>query len=250
MPVAAEERRVHVEHVMGTVASLDIRGGRADGFDAAIRSLHDADARFSTYRPDSEIVRLDRGSLRLSEASPDVRTVLARCEWLRERTGGYFDARAGGRLDPSALVKGWAVQRAADLLWAGGLTDFCLTVGGDVITRGSARPGRGWTIGVQHPFEQGAVAARISAGDLSIATSGAYERGTHILDPHARRAPDGVLSVTVVGPDLGLADAFGTAAFAMGAAGPAWTLTLRGYEALTILADGTILRTPGFPEDA
>jgi thiamine biosynthesis lipoprotein len=56
-----------------------------------------------------------------------------------------------------------------------------------------------------------------------------------------------VLSVTVTGPDLGTADAYSTAAFAMGLDGPAWTLELDVYEAMTILADGTILSTPGFP---
>src|SRR3954453_11661466 len=146
----------HVERVMGTVASLDIRDGHPGALDAALRSLHDADARFSTYRPDSEISRLERGELRLADASADVRAVLARCERLREATDGYFDARAGGRLDPSALVKGWATQRAADLLVAGGLTDFCLSVGGDVVTRGE-----GWTVGIQHPHDGSAIAARL-----------------------------------------------------------------------------------------
>jgi thiamine biosynthesis lipoprotein len=235
-----------VEQVMGTVASLDVRGGRPSGIETALRSLHDADARFSTYRPDSEISRIDRGELRVPDASADVRTVLARCEQLREETGGFFDARAGGRLDPSALVKGWATQRAADLLTAGGLTEFCLSVGGDVVTRGE-----GWTVGVQHPHDRSAIAARVQAGDLSIATSGGYERGEHILDPHTRTPPRDVLSVTVTGPDLGTADAYSTAAYAMGLDGPRWTLGLRGYEALTILADGTVLSTPGFPlEDA
>jgi thiamine biosynthesis lipoprotein len=232
---------------MGTVASLDIRGGRIDGLDAAIRSLHDADARFSTYRAGSEISQLARGELRIADASADVRAVLGRCERLRQQTGGFFDVRAGGGIDPSALVKGWAAQRAADLLVADGLTDFCLSVGGDVITRGDALPGRGWTVGVQHPHDRTAVAARIWATDLAIATSGAYERGLHIVDPHTGKPPADILSVTVVGPDLGSADAYSTAAFAMGADGPQWTLGLRGYEALTILTDGSVLRTPGFP---
>ena len=53
--------------------------------------------------------------------------------------------------------------------------------------------------------------------------------------------------MTVSGPDLGLADAYATAALAMGADGPAWTLELDGYEALTILADETVWTTPEFP---
>ena len=214
------------------------RGGRGEAPpDAAVETamawLHDADARFSTYREDSEIRRLDRGELLVADASADVREVLERCVALREETGGFFDVRATGRLDPSALVKGWAAQRAADML---GATDFCLNAGGDVIARGS-----GWRVGIQHPLERDAIAARVSASDLAVATSGTYERGPHI-------ASDGeVLSVTVTGPDLGTADAYSTAAFAMGAAGPEWTLRLHGYEAMTILTGGHVLCTPGFP---
>ena len=73
-------------------------------------------------------------------------------------------------------------------------------------------------------------------------------RGRHVVDPHMRRPPSGVLSVTITGPDLATADAYATAAFAMGAErGPHWTARLRGYEAMTILADGRVLSTPGFP---
>ena len=68
-----------------------------------------------------------------------------------------------------------------------------------------------------------------------------------MLDPHSHRAPEGVLSVTIVGPELATADAYATAAFAMGAAGPRWTAGLGGYEAMTILADERVLKTPGFP---
>jgi len=252
--VSGVRREVMVDEVMGTVVSLDARTPSApsapavDGaFARAMAWLREADARFSTYRDDSEIRRLDRGELRLEETHPDVRTVLARCERLRAETGGAFDVRATGRLDPSALVKGWAVQRGADLLAAEGLTDFMLAAGGDVVVRGGARPAATWRVGVQHPRDRGAVAATFPATDRAIATSGLYERGAHLIDPRTGAAPVGVLSVTVVGEDLGLADAYSTAAFALGPDGPAWTLTLDGYEALTILSDDRVLRTPGFP---
>jgi thiamine biosynthesis lipoprotein len=248
MPVEPLFRQVHVERVMGTVVSLHIRSGRPDPgvLEAAIASLHEADARFSTYRADSELCRFDRGEI--ARPSPDLRWVLERCAALRRETHGYFDMRASGRLDPSALVKGWAAQRAADVLIAGGATDFCLNAGGDVIARGDASGGSlGWRVGIQHPRDHTAIAVRVCARDLAVATSGAYERGQHIIDPRTAKAPVGVLSVTVTGPDLGTADAYSTAAFAMGLDGPAWTLGLDGYEAMTILADGTILSTPGFP---
>jgi thiamine biosynthesis lipoprotein len=121
--------------------------------------------------------------------------------------------------------------------------------GGDVVVRGGARPAQTWTVGIQHPRDRTAIAAAVAVSDTAVATSGTYERGEHLIDPRTGAAPEGVLSVTVVGPDLGLADAYSTAAFALGPDGPAWTLGLAadGYEALTILADDRVLRTPGFP---
>src|SRR4051794_16218664 len=247
MPPAPPPRHVHVEHVMGTVVSLDVRGAGAADAQAAFARLmvwlHDVDRRFSTYRLDSEVNRIDRGELPVAAASDDVRWVLDRCVRLCAETRGAFDERAGGRLDPSAFVKGWAAERGADILQAEGLTDFALNAGGDLVVRGD----RTWRVGIQHPRDRGAIAMAIGVRDAAVATSGAYERGEHVVDPRSGAAPSGVLSVTVVGPDLGRADAYSTAAFALGADGPEWTLGLDGYEAMTILAGDRVLRTPGFP---
>ena len=126
-----------------------------------------------------------------------------------------------------------------------GVRNLCVHAGGDVRVRGERAPGKPWRVGVQHPHRRDRVAAVLHARDLAVATSGAYERGAHVVDPRTGEAPEGVLSVTVVGPDLGTADAYATAAFAMGVDGPDWTLELRGYEAMTILGDGRVLSTPG-----
>jgi thiamine biosynthesis lipoprotein len=206
--------------------------------DAVFSWLHWVDATFSTFRSDSEISRIERGELAPRDAHPLVREVLARCESLRTATDGYFDAGYRGGVDPTGLVKGWAVDRAAALL---GTRRACIDAGGDVLVRGG-----GWRVGIRHPRERDLLAAVLRADDLAIATSGAYERGDHIVDPRSGRRPAGVLSVTVIGPDLATADAYATAAFAMGEAGPAWTARLRGYEAMTILASDDVLATPGF----
>jgi thiamine biosynthesis lipoprotein len=241
---------VHVEHVMGTAVTFDVRGESpaTEAVEAAVAWLHDVDAEFSTYRADSAVCRFDRGELLLSEASADMRWIVDRCERLRRETGGYFDAYANGAFDPSALVKGWAVQRAADGLRAAGVVSFCVNAGGDVVAHGRPDAERPWRVGVRHPHDPQALASVVEVdGDLAVATSGLYERGNHIITPSSGRAPDGVLSVTVVGSDLGLADAYATAAFAMGRDGSEWTLGLDGYEVMTILTDETVLTTPGFP---
>ncbi len=134
------------------------------------------------------------------------------------------------------------MDEAAAILDRAGLAEYAINAGGDIRTRGR------WTIGIQHPLEQQEFAQVVEGDDLAVATSGAYERGDHVRDPHTDEAPTGVLSVTITGPDLGTADAYATAAFAMGARrAPGWTARLRGYEAMTILSDGRVLSTPNFP---
>ena len=233
-----------VRHIMGMPIGIDARE-RVD-LEIAFGWLREVDATFSTYRDDSEISRLDRGELTVEDCRPEVDEVLRECMTLERATNGYFSVRAAGRLDPSGLVKGWAVQRAADRLAAAGAESFCINAGGDVVARGRPEPDRRWRVGIRHPLEHDRLAAVVAVEDLAVATSGAYERGAHILDPHTGSPATGLLSVTVVGPDLGTADAYATAAFAMGADGPAWTATLSGYDAMCVTADERVLTTPGF----
>jgi thiamine biosynthesis lipoprotein len=174
--------------------------------------------------------------------SPVVQEVLAQCDRLRALTAGFFDTRATGRLDPSGFVKGWAVERAVELLERAGATRLAVNAGGDAVVRG----GVPWRVGIQHPIEREQLAAVIEVRDAAIATSGAYERGIHIINPHNKRPAEGLLSVTVLGPDLGFADAYATAAFAMGRAAPQWLATVEGYEAMAILQDERVVCTPGF----
>lgn len=231
-----------VEQVMGIPVGIDVRDDvDPRALDRAFDHLRWVDTTFSTYVPDSEIARVGAGA----DPSPPVRAVLERCDDLRRRTGGGFDVHATGRLDPSGFVKGWALEGAAAILAEAGARNLCLHAGGDVLVRGQRAPGHPWRVGIQHPLRRDRVAAVLAAHDLGVATSGAYERGAHIVDPRSGRPPEGVLSVTVAGPDLGTADAYATAAFAMGLDGPAWTATLDDYAALTILADGRVLSTPG-----
>jgi thiamine biosynthesis lipoprotein len=234
-----------IEHVMGMPVRAVVRdrGGYGAALDGMFAWLRWVDATFSTYDARSEISRWGRGALPLRDAHPLVRDVLGRCERLRVDTGGAFDIRfrAGAPPDPSGLVKGWAIERAAGRLAAAGARDFCVDAGGDVLVRGGP-----WRVGIRHPRRRDRLAAVLSLRDGAVATSGAYERGPHILDPRTGRPPAGVLAVTVVGPDLGTADAYATAAFALGAAGPAWTARLAGYDAMTIVPQDRVRSTPGF----
>jgi FAD:protein FMN transferase len=240
-----------VEFVMGMPILVDVRDDavRDEDLDVLFDWLRRVDETFSTYNADSEVSRLNRGELTLAAAHPDVRAVAARCDELRAETDGFFDATFdGSTFDPSGLVKGWSVDRAAAILDERGLRNYAVNAGGDIRLRGGALPEPGWQVGIQHPRVRSGVAAIVAGDDLAVATSGEYARGQHVLDPHTGAPPAGVLSVTITGPDLATADAYATAAFAMGGRrGPHWTARLRGYEAMTILEDGRVLSTPGFP---
>lgn len=228
---------------MGMPVSIEVRDRLPQRrLDEVFDWLRFVDAVFSTYRGDSEIARLARGTLAAADAHPHVHEVLGRCEQLRSATNGFFDIRATGRLDPSGFVKGWAVDRAADLLQQAGAQRFCINAGGDVVVRG----GEPWRIGIRHPRISDRLAGVVALTDGAVATSGAYERGCHIVDPRSGKPPSGVLSVTVIGPQLGIADAYATAAFAMGRHGPAWTALLDQYDAMTIVEGDRVLATPGF----
>lgn len=238
--------RRHVEQCMGTIFSLDVRAPGVDHsvLDSVIAWLHGVDNTFSTYRPDSEINRLRRGEITICQCSPDVRNVLDRCQELSAETNGYFDAYADGTLDPSGLVKGWAIQRASEMLTAAGSRNHCVNGGGDVQCAGSAAADTPWRIGIADPLKPGNLAAVVAGIDFAVATSGSVERGLHIVDPHTDARPRLLASVTVVGPRLATADAYATAAFAMEGNAPTWIQSETHHQALVIYANGRRWSTP------
>src|SRR5580693_6157740 len=143
-----------VEQIMGMPMIVDLRDEGTDELaDLVFAWLREVDERFSTYKAGSEISRLNRGELAVADCHPDVRAVLARCDELREATGGYFDARYASleTVDPSGLVKGWSIDRAAELLDARGARNYSLNAGGDIRMRGAALPEPSWRVGIQHP---------------------------------------------------------------------------------------------------
>jgi thiamine biosynthesis lipoprotein len=215
--------------------------------------LHHVDATFSTYQPDSPISRLGTGEATLEEMTDEIVGVLALCEELRKDTGGAFDAFVvpapnGSRLDPSGVVKGWSIERAAELLQRRGAENFCINAGGDVAIRGEARPGEPWRIGIRHPdLADKSAAVLAAAGHLAVATSATYERGAHIIDPSTGEPTTDVASVTIVGPDLTFADAYATAVFVMGVDGLRWLADKHSeYAGFVITRDDIAFSTPNF----
>jgi FAD:protein FMN transferase len=238
-------RRVRVEQIMGTAISIDLRDADVDAalMEMAFEWLRQVDTRFSPYQPASDISRLGRGELILDECHADVAGVLSLCEDLRRETDGVFNAwncRADGRLDPSGVVKGWAVERAAGMLDEAGARNFCINAGGDIVARGKPEPERDWRIGIRHPRDASTLAAVMHVTDLAVATSGNYERGDHIINARTGMANGELFSMTVAGPSLTLADAYATVGFAMGSHGVAWVADRPGYSPYAITREGRV----------
>ena len=254
MSVAVAARRVRLVRTMGTVISIDVRSGTAGAdvdaaLDAAEAVLHDADAMFSTYRPDSWISRLGRREVRPADLPGQVTEVLGLCAEVEELTDGWFTARWRGNrgLDPTGLVKGWAARRAGRALTARGLVDHCVNAAGDIALAGRPEPDRDWLVGIADPRTTQALLGIVAAGEptgiRAVATSGTGERGAHVLDPRTGHPVTSVLSATVAGPDAALGDGLATALVAAGASAPALLASLgpRGWRGCLLSADGAVV---------
>lgn len=261
-PLASVRRKgkglVKTAEIWGTVISVDVR----DAIDESVVDIvfdwcRHVDDLFSTWRTDTEISRIARRELAEEDASPEVREVFALCDRVSIESGGAFDITFGAdprvaprpgfaAIDPSGIVKGWAIERAAHMMLSRGATNFMINAGGDVVVRGTPAPAHEWRIGIQHPWIRDKVAAVVGGTDIAVATSGSYERGEHIIDPKTGQPPTGLAAVTVIGPDLGLADGYATAAVVMGDAGMQWLATLPGIEGMGITEQRDVVSTDGF----
>ncbi len=232
---------------MGMPISLALRGRHADtvhgarAWEAVLASLRWADDVFSTWRPETAVSRLGRGELTLAECPSEVAEVLGLGEHARRASDGAFDVRrvVDGRevLDPSGVVKGWAADRAAAALRDLDDTDFCLSVGGDVVCWAAVgRPE--WRIGVEDPRDPSRVLAVVPVRDGAVATSSAAHRGDHVRDARTGLAPTHVASVTVVHSSLTVADLAATCAYLQGPGAAAW-LRARGRTGVVVSTEGT-----------
>ena len=122
-----------------TVCLGDAGASQAD-IDAVVSWLTTVDERFSPYRAESEVSRINAGGCESGELSAGMLTILRLCEETKQETNGYFDAVRGGVFDPSGLVKGWAIERAGALLAARGLANYFVEAGGDVQAAGKKCP--------------------------------------------------------------------------------------------------------------
>ncbi len=229
----APARRAWVEQIMGMPVSIHLRGEAVDGPEAevavahAFRQMREMDGIFSTFRDDSDLMRLRREEVGLGACSPLVREALEIGERAERLTHGAFTTllpTGDGDLafDPTGFVKGWAVDLAARHLANLPRISFCLNAGGDMLI--GAHPDLplvgedaiAWRVGIEDPHDRSQIASTVSLTHGAVATSGTAARGAHLYDPAAGKLVGRAGSVTVIGPTLLWADVWATALFVGG----------------------------------
>ena len=232
-------RTQHEIEVWGTVVFIDVTSDI--DIEPAITTVKQyvqkVDELFSTYKESSIISQLRRGEIEIEHCPPEVIEVWDLCAFVKELTVGAFDpwAVAGG-FDPSGLVKGWAADNCAEILLAAGADHIQVNAAGDLALRGGFTPEQPWSIGVVNPDNRLEILQTFEISHGAIATSGTYERGAHINDPHTGMIAIGAKSATVIGPNGAIADALATALMIAGRDGAVWFTTpeLSEYSAWVI----------------
>lgn len=235
--------------IMGMPIEIEIVGDDASGaMEAAFAYFVAVDNRFSTYKEDSEISRINRGEINEDAVSAEMREVFALAEKTKEETGGYFNIhRPDGLIDPSGIVKGWAILNAAELIHNAGHKNFFINAGGDIAMSGKNSKGEEWSFGIKNPFQTSGIVKVVYPMGKGVATSGSYLRGNHIYNPlNPKEELNDVVSITVIGLDVLEADLFATAAFAMGKGGILFIEQLPGFEGYAIDSNGIATMTSGF----
>jgi FAD:protein FMN transferase len=243
--MSARETRI----LMGMPITLEVvdRGATQAVIDEVFDYLVYIDEKFSTYKETSEIAMINSGALAIEEASLDMRSVFQLAGEMKTRTGGYFDIQRGKAIDPSGLVKGWAVSNAAGLIRQRGFANYYVEAGGDSQAVGKNREGQAWRVGIRNPFDLREIVKVLAISDRGVATSGNYVRGQHIYNPHEPGAIfDEIVSLTVIGPDVTDADCLATAAFAMGREGIQFIENEPDYEGYSIDVNRQAIFTSGF----
>ncbi len=239
----------------------------ARAVEAFHRDLDWADDVFSLWRPETPLSRLARGEISVDDCPPAVGEVLAECERYRELTGGAFDARRpDGVLDPTGIVKTWAVARAAWRIEALGAAGWLIGASGDALAYGVGPDLGPWRVGIADPRRAGdpqaaegldvvRLGAGVDAPYRAVASSGTAQHGEHIWNPTTGRREAAFLQASVVGGDLVECDAWATAIVAGGEAVAA-EAQRHGLEVLCVATDAgdegalRALVSPGWPGGA
>ncbi len=202
------------------------------------------DEKFSPYKQNSEVTKINDKRIG-KNLSSDMKLILKLSKETKEATVGYFDIYRNGFMDPSGIVKGWAINKAAEILKNFKYKDFYVEASGDIQTHGLNNEKKKWAVGIRNPFKKNEIVKVVYLSGEGIATSGSYEKGEHIYNPNGK-IDNEIVSLTVIGPNVYEADRFATPAFAMGRDGIKFVERQKGLVGFMIDINGIATMTNSF----
>jgi thiamine biosynthesis lipoprotein len=234
--------------IMGMPVTVQIidAGATSEDIQEVFAYLNYIDKKFSTYKKDSEISQINRGVVNKVDYSAEMKKILELSDQTKKETNGYFDINLNGIIDPSGIVKGYAIWQASKILEKKGHQNFYVEIAGDIQVFGKNEKGESWRVGIQNPFNPEEIIKIVKISNKGIATSGNYQKGLHILNPKTKIAADEIAGISVIGPNVYEADRFATAAFAMGEKGIEFIEGLKGFDGYMVKNNQIAVMTSGF----
>ena len=172
---------------------------------------------------------------------------------LDEVKRSVFLRKPGMAIGLGAIAKGYAVDKAMQALVDSGINNALVKAGGDMRVQGM-NDGKPWDIGIRHPRSREKLLGKLPLGNISISTSGDYERFFikdgilyhHIMDPKTGYPARGCQSVTILAPDTMTSDALSTAVFVLGPdEGMKLIKGLPGIEGIIVNSEGKVHYSAG-----
>ena len=120
---------------------------------------------------------------------------------------------SGIKIDLGGIAKGYAVDRAAQILRNHGIENALVNLGGNMFALGSPPGKKAWRIGIRDPRDKSKIIHKLNIKDKAVSTSADYERPSHIINPATGKSAKDIGSVTIVAPSAEQADALSTAVF-------------------------------------
>lgn len=234
--------------IMGMPVTISIVDSSASTKDttAVFDYFRKIDEQFSTYKQTSEISAINKGEITSKQYSSEMKKIFSLSEETKSLTDGYFDIFYKNKIDPSGLVKGYAIWEGSKLLLTRGLNNFFIEIAGDIQTHGVNEKTQKWKVGIENPFNRAEIISVVHLGGEGIATSGTYIRGEHIYNPLTLSTNPEIASMSVIASNIYEADRFATAAFAMGLKGIDFIEQYPGLEGLMVTKDKKVIKTSNF----
>ncbi|GJQ48280.1 putative membrane associated lipoprotein involved in thiamine biosynthesis apbE [Candidatus Kuenenia stuttgartiensis] len=178
----------------------------------------------------------------------------------KKKPGTVFFKHISTQIDPGAIGKGYAVDKALNVLKKYGIDNACINLGGNIYVLGVSDGKDAWRVGIQHPRYKNEILGYLELKDEATATSGDYERFfeingvrySHIIDPRTGKPVNGTIAVTIIAPSGTDVDALSTSVYVLGQEkGLKYLREIPGAEALIACEKGgkiVLYATRGFNE--